>query len=151
MPRALGAWRGAPRRGLSRDLAGVARRALGAAHGATCRRRTGRSRDAAALCRRMGRRPHRRGLALPALRRGPAGALERGLAARRGLGLARRRLLCRSGRVLACDADARPAPASRRGSLRMNAVVFDVALTAYIIAAAAAAGSLFGRRDDLAR
>ena len=33
----------------------------------------------------------------------------------------------------------------------MNAVVFDVALTAYIIAAAAAAGSLFGRRDDLAR
>ena len=33
----------------------------------------------------------------------------------------------------------------------MNAVVFDVALTAYIIAAAAAAGSLFGRREDLAR
>jgi len=33
----------------------------------------------------------------------------------------------------------------------MNAVVFDVALTAYIVAAAAALGSLFGRRDDLAR
>lgn len=33
----------------------------------------------------------------------------------------------------------------------MNAVVFDVALTAYIIAAAAALGSLFGRREDLAR
>jgi len=33
----------------------------------------------------------------------------------------------------------------------VNAVVFDVALTAYIIAAAAALGSLFGRREDLAR
>lgn len=33
----------------------------------------------------------------------------------------------------------------------MNAVVFDVALTAYIVAAAAALGSLFGRREDLAR
>ena len=33
----------------------------------------------------------------------------------------------------------------------MNAVVFDVALTAYMIAAAAAVGSLFGRREDLAR
>ncbi len=33
----------------------------------------------------------------------------------------------------------------------MNAVVFDVALTAYIIAALAAVGSLFGRREDLAR
>ena len=33
----------------------------------------------------------------------------------------------------------------------MNAVVFDVALTAYIIAAAAAGGSLFARREDLAR
>lgn len=33
----------------------------------------------------------------------------------------------------------------------MNAVVFDVALTAYIVAAAAAMGSLFGRREDLAR
>jgi ABC-type transport system involved in cytochrome c biogenesis permease subunit len=33
----------------------------------------------------------------------------------------------------------------------MNAVVFDIALTAYIIAAAAALGSLFGRWDDLAR
>jgi len=32
----------------------------------------------------------------------------------------------------------------------MNAVVFDVALTAYIIAAAAAGGSLFARREDLA-
>ena len=33
----------------------------------------------------------------------------------------------------------------------MNAVLFDVALTAYILAAAAALGSLFGRREDLAR
>jgi ABC-type transport system involved in cytochrome c biogenesis permease subunit len=33
----------------------------------------------------------------------------------------------------------------------MNAVVFDVALTAYMIAAAAALGSLLGRREDLAR
>jgi len=33
----------------------------------------------------------------------------------------------------------------------MNAVVFDIALTAYIVAAAAALGSLFGRREDLAR
>jgi ABC-type transport system involved in cytochrome c biogenesis permease subunit len=33
----------------------------------------------------------------------------------------------------------------------MNAVVFDVVLTAYIVAAAAALGSLFGRREDLAR
>ena len=33
----------------------------------------------------------------------------------------------------------------------MNAIVFDVALTAYILAAAAALGSLFGRREDLAR
>jgi ABC-type transport system involved in cytochrome c biogenesis permease subunit len=33
----------------------------------------------------------------------------------------------------------------------MNAVVFDVALTAYIVAAAMALGSLFGRREDLAR
>ena len=33
----------------------------------------------------------------------------------------------------------------------MNAVLFDVALTAYIVAAAAALGSLFGRRDELAR
>jgi ABC-type transport system involved in cytochrome c biogenesis permease subunit len=33
----------------------------------------------------------------------------------------------------------------------MNALVFDVALTAYIVAAAAALGSLFGRREDLAR
>jgi ABC-type transport system involved in cytochrome c biogenesis permease subunit len=33
----------------------------------------------------------------------------------------------------------------------MNAVVFDVALTAYIVAAAAALGSLFVRREDLAR
>lgn len=33
----------------------------------------------------------------------------------------------------------------------MNAVAFDVALTAYIVAAAAALGSLVGRREDLAR
>lgn len=33
----------------------------------------------------------------------------------------------------------------------MNAVVFDVALTAYILAAAAALGSLLARREDLAR
>ena len=33
----------------------------------------------------------------------------------------------------------------------MNAVLFDVALTAYILAAAAAIGSLIGRRDQLAR
>jgi len=33
----------------------------------------------------------------------------------------------------------------------MNAIVFDVALTAYIVAAAAALGSLFGRREDLSR
>ena len=33
----------------------------------------------------------------------------------------------------------------------MNAVVFDVALTAYIVAAAAALGSLFGRREELGR
>jgi len=33
----------------------------------------------------------------------------------------------------------------------MNAVVFDVALTAYIAAAAAALGSFFWRREDLAR
>jgi len=33
----------------------------------------------------------------------------------------------------------------------VNAVLFDVALTAYILAAAAALGSLFGRREDLAR
>ncbi len=32
----------------------------------------------------------------------------------------------------------------------MNAVIFDVALTAYILAAVAAIGSLFGRRDQLA-
>ena len=32
----------------------------------------------------------------------------------------------------------------------MNAVLYDVALTAYILAAAAAIGSLFGRRDELA-
>lgn len=32
----------------------------------------------------------------------------------------------------------------------MNAVLYDVALTAYILAAAAAIGSLFGRRDQLA-
>lgn len=33
----------------------------------------------------------------------------------------------------------------------MNAVLFDVALTAYILAAAAALGSLLGRRDQLGR
>lgn len=33
----------------------------------------------------------------------------------------------------------------------MNAVVFDIALTAYIIAAVSAVASLFGRRDELAR
>jgi ABC-type uncharacterized transport system permease subunit len=33
----------------------------------------------------------------------------------------------------------------------MNAVVFDVALTAYIVAAAAALGSLAGRREELGR
>jgi len=33
----------------------------------------------------------------------------------------------------------------------VNAVVFDVALTAYIVAAAAALGSLLGRRDELGR
>ena len=32
----------------------------------------------------------------------------------------------------------------------MNVVLFDVALTAYILAAAAAIGSLAGRRDQLA-
>ena len=33
----------------------------------------------------------------------------------------------------------------------MNAVLYDVALTAYIVAAVAAVGSLFGRRDQLQR
>jgi hypothetical protein len=32
----------------------------------------------------------------------------------------------------------------------VNAVLYDVALTAYILAAVAAIGSLFGRRDQLA-
>ncbi|HEV8532657.1 MAG TPA: cytochrome C assembly protein, partial [Methylomirabilota bacterium] len=33
----------------------------------------------------------------------------------------------------------------------MNAIVFDVALTAYILAAAAALSALIWRRDDLGR
>src|SRR4029450_5818452 len=84
--------------------------------------------------------------------RGSPAALPRGLAARPGLehaGSRRER-----------DAPGLPppyavagSPARRRGRGRvarvMNAVLFDVALTAYIVAAVAAAASLVGRREGL--
>src|SRR5260370_97872 len=56
----------------------------------------------------------------------------------------------RAGGLLA-RAPPAPAPAPARGRSRaVNAVLFDVALTAYILAAVAAIGSLAGRRDQLA-
>src|SRR5229473_2444782 len=77
-------------------------------------------------------------------------ALERGAAARGGLGLPAPRSPRRARGLLARDPLAR-APAPARGRRRaVNAVLFDVALTAYILAAVAAIGSLAGRRDQLA-
>ena len=77
-----------------------------------------------------------------------------GAPARGGLGLAAPRPPCLPRGLLARHALAR-APAARpragrRGGPRVNAVLYDVALTAYILAAVAAIGSLAGRRDQLA-
>src|SRR5260370_4250887 len=89
---------------------------------------------------------------VPRVREGrrSAPALERGAPARGGLGLSAPRPPCLARGLLARDPLARaPAPARDRRDA-VNAVLFDVALTAYILAAVAAVGSLAGRRDQLA-
>src|SRR5215468_9642091 len=82
----------------------------------------------------------------------PARAMERRVPAGGGLGLASPRLVRDARGLSSPHALARAAPAGRRrGAPRVNAVVFDVALTAYILAATSALVSLAWRRDTFAR